>query len=252
MRVFKDGAWWISRYKAISTPIEGFESASGGKWLMIEDSWPLSTFRRYSAYGLERGLARNLMFSVRVKMRTWRHKTERERVAETIAAREPLDTISGHCRKSPPKTTTLPPKGKFGRRMMSRKVWSTASAQCRCCAGASSQTINFASRSSLTELLCTGIEHIESLARAIGILKTECAVRPPSDRRAVMPKKATPMATCPSRRTNANNTLYTKVLHDPPWPSRKNIAPLPWAIALNTIVTVISWQMLSHGRFWLM
>ncbi|CAK9224469.1 unnamed protein product [Sphagnum troendelagicum] len=116
----------------------------------------------------------------------------------------------------------------------------TDSQKCRCCAGASSQTINFASRSSSAESLCTGIEHIESLPRPIGILKTKCAVRPPSNRRAAMPEEATPMATCPSRRTNANNTLYTKVLPDPPGPSRKNTAPSPWVIALNIIMTAIS------------
>jgi len=55
-----------------------------------------------------------------------------------------------------------------------------------------------------------------------------------------MPEEATLMATCPSRRTNANNTLYTKVLPDPPRPSRKNTTPSPWAIALNTVVTTIS------------
>jgi len=252
MRVFKDGAWWISGYKAISTPIEGSASASGGKWSMMEDSWPLPTLRRYSAYGLERGLACNLMFFVRVKMRTWRHKTECERAEETIVAWEPLDTTSEHCRKSPPKITTLLPKGESGHHMMLHKIRSTASTQCRCCAGASSQTINFASQSSSIESLCTGIEHIESLPRAIGILKTECAIHPPSNRRAVMPKEATPMATCPSRQTNANNTLYTKVLPNPPRPSRKNTTPSPWAIALNTIMTTISWQMLSRGRFWLM
>jgi hypothetical protein len=87
--------------------------------------------------------------------------------------------------------------------------------------------INFASRSSSAELFCTGIEHIESLLRAIGILKTECAVRPPSNRKAAMPEEATAMATCPSHRTNANNTLYTKVLPDPPGPSRKNTTPSP-------------------------
>ncbi len=100
--------------------------------------------------------------------------------------------------------------------------------------------INFVSRSSSVESLCIGIEHIESLPRAIGILKIECAIRPPSNRRAAMPEEATPMATCPSRQTNTNNTLYTKVLLDPPGPSRKNIAPSPWAIALNTVVTAIS------------
>jgi hypothetical protein len=36
-------------------------------------------------------------------------------------------------------------------------------------------------------------------------------------------------------------------LSDPPKPSRKNT--MPWATALNTTVTVVSWQMLSHERF---
>jgi hypothetical protein len=71
-------------------------------------------------------------------MRTSRHKTEREMAVETIATREPLDTTSGHCQKSPLKTTTLPPKGESGRCMMSHKVRSTTSAQCQCCVRASS------------------------------------------------------------------------------------------------------------------
>ncbi|CAN5954649.1 unnamed protein product [Sphagnum jensenii] len=164
-----------------------------------------------------------------------------------IDTQEPLNTTGGHCRKSPTKTTTLPPKGKSRCYMMSRKVRSTALAQCRCCVGASSQTINFASWNSSIESLCPNIEHIESLPMAIGILKTECEVRPPSNRKVVMSKEATSMATCPSHRTNANNMLYTKVLCDPPKLSKKNTTP--WAIALNTTVTVVSWQMLSHERF---
>jgi hypothetical protein len=43
--------------------------------------------------------------------------------------------------------------------------------------------------------------------------------------------------------------LYTNILPNPLELSRKNIAPSPWATALNTVVTVVSWQMLSHGRF---
>ncbi len=82
---------------------------------------------------------------------------------------------------------------------------------------------------------------------AIGILKIECEVYPPSHRKVVMSEEATSMATCPSHRTNANNTLYTKVLFDPPKLSKKNTTP--WATALNTTVTVISWQMLNHKRF---
>ncbi len=53
-------------------------------------------------------------------------------------------------------------------------------------------------------------------------------------------KRATPMATCLSRQTDANNTLYTKVFPDPPRPSRKNIAPSPWTTMLNTAVIVVS------------
>jgi len=75
---------------------------------------------------------------------------------------------------------------------------------------------------------------------AIGILKTKYEVRPPSNRRVVMPKEVTLMAMCPSRQTDANNMLYTKVLPNPPGLSRKKTAPLPWATALNTIVTVVS------------
>jgi len=108
----------------------------------------------------------------------------------------------------------------------------------RCCVGASSQTINFASYNSSIESLYPSIEHIESLPMAIGILKTKCEVRPPSNRKVVMSEKATSMATCPSHQTNANNTLYTKVFCDPPKLSKKNTTP--WAIALNTTVTVVS------------
>ncbi|CAK9870421.1 unnamed protein product [Sphagnum jensenii] len=135
---------------------------------------------------------------------------------------------------------------------MLRKVRSTASTHCQCCARASSQMISFASRSSSTKSLCTGIEHIESLPMVIGILKTKCEVHPPSNRKTVMPKVATPMVMCLSHRTNANNTLYTKVLPDPPRPSRKNTTPSPWATMLNNVMTDVSWQMLSRRKFWCM
>jgi hypothetical protein len=75
---------------------------------------------------------------------------------------------------------------------------------------------------------------------AIGILKTEREVRLPSNRKAIMLEEATSMAMCSSHRTDANNTLYTKVLPDPLGPSRKNTMPLPWAIVLNTGVIAIS------------
>jgi hypothetical protein len=53
-----------------------------------------------------------------------------------ITAQDPLDTIGGHCHKSPSKTTTLPPKGESGHCMMSRKVQSITLTQCWCCVGA--------------------------------------------------------------------------------------------------------------------
>jgi hypothetical protein len=64
-----------------------------------------------------------------------------------------------------------------------------------------------------------------------------------------MSKELTPMVMCLSHRTDANNMLYTNVLPNPLELSRKNIAPSPWATTLNTVVTVVSWQMLSRGRF---
>jgi hypothetical protein len=85
--------------------------------------------------------------------------------------------------------------------------------------------INFASRNSSTKSLCISIKHIESLPMAIGILKTECEARPPSNRRVIMLKEATPMVMCPYCRSDANNMLYTQVLPDPPRPSRKNTTP---------------------------
>ncbi len=89
---------------------------------MMEYSWPLPTLRRYSTYGLKKGLVRNLMFSVRIKTHTSRHKTEREKVTKTNVARELVDTTSEHCCKSPPKTTNLLLKGEPGRCMMSHKI----------------------------------------------------------------------------------------------------------------------------------
>jgi hypothetical protein len=58
------------------------------------------------------------------------------------------------------------------------------------------------------------------------------------------------MATCQSHQTHANNTLYTKVLPDPPRPCKKNTTPSSWATALNTVMIVVSWQMLSYERLW--
>jgi hypothetical protein len=64
-----------------------------------------------------------------------------------------------------------------------------------------------------------------------------------------MPEEVTPMVMCLSHRTDVNNTLYTKVLPDPPRLSKKNTPPSPWATVFKIIVTTVSWQMLSHRRF---
>jgi hypothetical protein len=147
-----------------------FRLRAARRFLVENDQW-WKTLGHYrlSTYNLERGLAHNLMFSIKFKTRTWHHKTEREKAIEMIVARKPLDTTNGHCQKLPLKTTTLPPKGESGHCMMSRKVQSIASAQCQCCARTSSQMINFASQSSSAKSLCTSIEHIESLPMAIGL-----------------------------------------------------------------------------------
>jgi hypothetical protein len=89
------------------------------------------------------------MFSVRRKMRTAGHSLDRFKQAPTILARFALGTMGSTCRKSPPNTKTLPPKGMprrigFRAAMMSRSVTSSASIQKRCCMGASSHTISSA------------------------------------------------------------------------------------------------------------
>ncbi len=84
---------------------------------------------------------------------------------------------------------------------------------------------------------------------AIVILKTECEVDPPYNRKVVMPEEATLMVTCLPCRTDANNMLYIKVFLDPPGSFKKNTSPSPWAIALNITVTFVSRQMLSRKKF---
>ncbi len=247
MRVSKDGVWWISEYKAISTLTKGFASASGGKWSMIKDSWPMLILKRYSTYGLERGSARNLMFFVRLKTcnatKSNVRRPQKRLLPKSLWTPLP-DIIENHPRRQP----LYCQRANLGAVDVAQSSIYTL-AQCQCCVKTSSQTINFASRSNSAKSLCTSIKHIESLPMVIEILKIECEVHPPSNRKTTMPEEATLMATCPSHRTDANNTLYTKVLLDPPGLSRKNIAPSPWATTLNIIVIAISWQMLSHGRF---
>jgi hypothetical protein len=157
LKMALDGFSVIRRFRlqlkaSCRLPMENYQ---WWKILAIVDSQKVFSIRP------EKGLVCNLMFSVRVKTCTSRHKTKCAKAAKMIAARKPLDTTGGQCQKSPPKITTLPPKGESGRCMMSRKVRSIASAQCRCCVGASSQTISFASRSYSAKSLCIDIKHIE-------------------------------------------------------------------------------------------
>ena len=73
------------------------------------------------------------------------HIADWRRHARTIRGLEPLGITGRIYRKSPPNTTLTPPKGEF-ESQMSYNDRSTASAQCRCYIGTSSQIIKGASR----------------------------------------------------------------------------------------------------------
>src|SRR5690349_7735263 len=81
-------------------------------------------------------------------------------------------------RKSPPKTTTLPPKGIFGDSMRCRKVLSTASNTFLWSIGLSSQNIADALIMARPKMHLLVRKHVVLSVMEIGMLNAECAVCP--------------------------------------------------------------------------
>ncbi|KAF5772263.1 hypothetical protein HanXRQr2_Chr13g0574751 [Helianthus annuus] len=148
------------------------------------------------------------------------------RLASTICARVPRLTTGSTCLKSPPITIVFPPNGR-GMPVMSCKVRSTASIDCRFAMEASSQMISFDELIRRATPLCFFKLHMELLHRFIGILNLECAVLPPGMLFAATPDEAVASAIRPRERTSASNALYKNVFPVPPGPSMKNTAGTP-------------------------
>ncbi len=209
----------------------------------------IANFQKVFSIWLREGIGAQFHFFVRVKTRIWSHKIECEKAVEMIATQEPLNTTNEHCWKSPRRQplyrqrlnlgatwcctkSGLLPWHNVGVMLKPHLEWSTLLPE------TSQQNYSPEVLSTLSPYqwqLRSWKLNVRSLHLPIGELL--CWKRQPWWRRVS------------SRRTDANNMLYTKVLPDPPRLSRKNTAPLPWVTTLNTIVTTISWQMLSRGRF---
>lgn len=108
----------------------------------------------------------------------------------------PCWTIGSVCRKSPPKTMSLPPKGVFGLSIRCRKVRSTHSNTFLCSIGASSQKMIDASMIALpSRHLLVRLQYV-FLSTVSGMPNPECAVCPWCKMMLAMPDEATTTAGC--------------------------------------------------------
>lgn len=84
----------------------------------------------------------NIMSSDNLYILNRRHSIDSVREEAIISVFVPLGFIGRVCRKSPPSSTDLPPKGRFGSSSMSLSVLSSASKHFLSFIGASSQMIS--------------------------------------------------------------------------------------------------------------
>ena len=110
--------------------------------------------------------------------------------AFTICSPTPFDIIGKICQKSPPRTIVIPPNG-FSQSQISRCVRSTASTQCLCCIGTSSQIMSFVSlnNSACNDCLLNPLS--EFFNTSYGMENVECAVRPSTNSNDAIPNEAT-------------------------------------------------------------
>ena len=148
---------------------------------------PLPTSSRKAAYARSPS-ARMFRANAWCETLSLRHHGIALNVKDDTARWSTRLSTGGICRKSPPSTVVLPPKGKCRQPMMSRSNSSTALMAAFGAVGASSQIMSCASwrRCALTEENFT-LQDTPSKGNGTGNLNSECAVRPPSSKRAAMP-----------------------------------------------------------------
>ncbi|KAM0026776.1 hypothetical protein Hdeb2414_s0020g00562031 [Helianthus debilis subsp. tardiflorus] len=199
--------------------VNGIVMSSGMRiWFpSMVSSIPLPTRKRNSE---NHESVRALMFMERQIFLVKDQRGDMRRLASTICARVPRLITGRTCLKSPPITIIFPPHGRLTP-VMSWKVLSTASIDCRVAIDASSQMISFANLISCARAPCFTMPHIELLSSLVGILNLECVVLPPGMLFAAAPEEAVASAMWPRDRTSASNALYRNVFPVPPGPSMK-------------------------------
>ena len=150
---------------------------------------------RYSWSPCNEG-SRSRMLVCSLSRTTCFHSLEFVIDAPTTAARDPFRTTGKIWRKSPPRTTGLPPKGSMALSglcsdRMSFIVLSNASKQRRLVIGASSHITSDAACISSASIVPLLTAHTAVSVMSNGILNRECAVRPLGNNKEATPDDAT-------------------------------------------------------------
>ena len=117
------------------------------------------------------------------------HKYDLFKEACTMSDLEPRLTTGRICKKSPPKQVVILPK-EFVFPKISLKLRSAASKACLWVIGASSQIINFVLFNNSLKFEFFLILQTAISSNLMGILRRECAVRPPTNKSAAIPEEA--------------------------------------------------------------
>jgi hypothetical protein len=182
------------------------------------------------------------LFNVSWSTVTCNHKGELTIAKPVISAREPPCTIGKVCLRSPPKTTTFPPKGNllyrdYGIKTISWSVLSKASKVILCVIKASSHMIRDAACINSQSIVPHFIFHVvPSTNSSQGILKREWVVRPPVRGKEATPDDATDRTIflCPQRYVII--VFHRKVFPVPPYPETKK-NPALFAKTVSTIAS---------------
>ena len=161
------------------------------------------------------------MFVVKEKRAIWFWRIEKccKMVLATCSGSLAPGMTGRSCRKSPPKTSTLPPKA-LESPVRSRSKRSTQSKAARGTMDASSQRTRTARlKTSARGSWARMLDVAANLGMSMGKPNSECAVAPPGSNCAAIPDMAQAREILPVLRTECIKASYRKVFPEPPGPS---------------------------------
>jgi hypothetical protein len=166
------------------------------------------------------------MFTRNLRTDTCCHNLDLVMDALTTSDHDPLRTTGKIWRKSPPRTTCLPPNGiivlpSCSSERISHKVLSRASKQCPCVKGASSHIISVDTFMSSTNIVPCLTLHKPVSFKLKGILNLECVVQPLGSSKEATPDDATTRTIFFSNLRCVVIAFHKKVFLVPPWPQTK-------------------------------